>query len=114
MKTQLVGIALLAAALSPQMASASVARESLNACARAFAASIAPSGTEVPKYHLDGTSFNETESMVSQFFGHEYQFDLQAANAKTGAVIARAKCQTDRRGVVTSLSSVPVGVHSGT
>ena len=40
-------------------------------------------------------------------------YNLQAQNARTGAVLARAVCSTNRDGSVTALSAVPLDTKTG-
>jgi hypothetical protein len=95
-----------AAALFPAISNATPERTALNACARAFASSLAPAGAAPPAFKviygaLDGPS-------TVQFFARNYTFELHARNPKTGLAIARASCSTDARGGVISLSSIPL------
>jgi hypothetical protein len=94
------------AVLVPAVSNASSENAALNACARAFASSLASPGKAAPTFkvvHLQNRSFG---SMLA-VYEREYVFDLHA-NDKTGMAIARASCSTDPHGVVTALSSVPL------
>lgn len=93
--------------LSPAIVNASPEKNSVKACAHAFASSIASPGAPVPGYKLDyKTSFSG--SMVSDFYPSEYTYDLEAHDPKTGATIARARCSADDRGTVTDITAVPL------
>jgi len=104
--------AITAAALVPSISSASPERDSLKACARAFAASIAAPGAAPLPYKIDyrGTS----SSFLAQYYAYEYTFDLQAHDPKTGAAVARATCTTNYKGDVIALSAVPLEARTAT
>jgi hypothetical protein len=97
--------AVAAAALLPSISAAAGDKDAANACARAFAASIAAPGTAPPPYKL---SFRDPwrSSVLAPY--RLATFNLQAQSAKTGAVLARAVCSTSRDGSVTALSTVPL------
>ncbi len=95
------------AALSPAISNASPEKEALNACAAAFAGSLAAPGAAVPTFKVIDGSAGNTGS-VSDFWGHNYTFDLYANSQKTGLPIARASCSTNTRGSVVSLSALPL------
>ena len=79
-----------------------------NACARAFASSLAAPAMRAPPFKVDyrGDAVRELDGRLST--PATYTFDLQANNPKTGLPIARASCSTDTRGVVIALSSLPL------
>jgi hypothetical protein len=81
-------------------------RTALNACARAFASSLAAAGAAPPAFKLIYGTFDGPSAV--QFFARNYTFELHARNPKTGLPIARASCSTDARGGVLSLSSIPL------
>jgi len=99
------------AALSPTVSNASPERISAKACASAFASSIAAPGASAPAYKLAfrGT----TGSALADFYPSDYTFNLEARDPKTGQPFARAVCSTDHRGVVTSISAVPLNAEAG-
>ncbi|MEP6548710.1 MAG: hypothetical protein ABJD53_14705 [Gammaproteobacteria bacterium] len=103
-------ISLLAAAifaLSPAISNASAEKDALNACAAAFAGSLAAPGAAAPSFKvIDGGTRHR--GSVSDLWGRNFTFDLYANNQKTGAPIARASCSTNTRGAVISLSSLPL------
>jgi hypothetical protein len=95
------------AVLVPAVSNASPEQAALNACARAFASSLASPGNAVPAVkvaYLD----NRSSASMFDFYDRVYVFDLHANNEKTGAAIARASCKTDMHGAVIALSSVPL------
>jgi|HubBroStandDraft_4_1064222.scaffolds.fasta_scaffold368801_1 hypothetical protein len=96
--------AIAAATLLPSISTAAGDKDAANACARAFAASIAAPGTVAAPYKL---SFR-TPSLSLAPYGRSATFNLQAQSAKTGAVLARAICFTNRDGSVTAVSAVPL------
>jgi len=99
------------AALSPTVSNASPERISAKACASAFASSIAAPGASAPAYKLAfrGT----TGSALADFYPSDYTFNLEARDPKTGQPFARAVCSTDHRGVVTTISAVPLNAEAG-
>jgi len=100
MNIRTVGLAVITlAALAPAISNASVESSSLKACASAFATSIAAPGTSAPSFKLSYSADQGAGSLV-QFYSHAYTFDLQARDPRTGVAVARAKCSTDRNGVV--------------
>lgn len=93
-------IALAAAALtlaSPAIWAATPEKNAMNACARAFASSLAAPGAAAPAYTVSYVA--STPSTISEFYPHEYTFHMQA-NQKSRGEIARATCSADRRGGV--------------
>ena len=96
------------AALAPAVSSASPPEKAaLNACARAFASSLAAPGTAAPTYKVAYRDNRFVGSMLD-FSTREYSFELNANDLKTGLPIARASCSTDSHGTVMSLSSIPL------
>jgi hypothetical protein len=96
-----------AAVLSPIICTASPESAALNACARAFASSLAAAGSAPPAFKVVYGGERNVSS-ATDFFARTYIFDLHARNQKTGLPIARASCSTDLRGSVISLSSIPL------
>jgi hypothetical protein len=94
------------AALSPAISHASPERASVNACAAAFAASLAAPGAKVPGYKIDYRP--TSESSLSIFFPSEFTFTLEARDPKTGLAIGRASCSVNSRGAVTVFSTIPL------
>jgi hypothetical protein len=99
-------VAAAAAALAPAIVNATPERTALNACARAFASSLAAAGAAPPAFKLIYGALDGPSTV--QFFARNYTFELHARNPKTGLPIARASCSTDARGGVLSLSSIPL------
>jgi hypothetical protein len=95
------------AALAPALSMASPERDALNACARAFASSLASPGSTAPSFKVAYRANLYTGSML-EFYSREFTFDLNAKDPKTGLAIARASCSTDSSGAVIALSSLPV------
>jgi hypothetical protein len=95
------------AALSPAVSSASDETGALNACARAFASSLASPGAAAPAFKVvyGGSRY---AGSVTDYFSHAYTFDLYANNQRTGLPVARASCSTNSHGVVIALSPVPM------
>jgi hypothetical protein len=105
MKSRHLALAAIAAAtLLPSISTAAGDKDAANACARAFAASIAAPGTAPAAYKL---SFRAPSLSLAPY-GRSVTFNLQAQSARTGAVLARAVCYTSSDGSVTGLSAVPL------
>jgi hypothetical protein len=102
--------AVAAAALLPSISTAAGEKNAASACARAFAASIAAPGALPPPYKLN---FRDPwrSSVLAPY--RLATFNMQAQNARTGAVLARAVCSTNRDGSVNGLSAVPLDAKSG-
>ena len=96
-----------AAAVAPVISNASPERAALNACARAFASSLASPGSAAPAFRVDYRRSQSPGSML-EFYTHNYVFDLHANDPKTGLPLARASCSTDTRGTVIAFSSMPL------
>lgn len=106
MYTRKIALAIaIPAFLYPAISGASSERNSVKACASAFATSLSASGTSTPAYKL---SYRGSGSALSDFYGAQYTFILEAHDPKTRLAIARVLCSTDSHGVVTSLSSLPL------
>ncbi len=99
------------AMLSPAISNASPERTSAKACASAFASSIAAPGSSAPAYKLAFRGV--TGSALVEFYPSDFTFTLEARDPKTGLAIARAVCSTDSRGVVTTISAVPLTADTG-
>jgi hypothetical protein len=99
------------ATLSPAVSNASPERISAKACASAFASSIAAPGSSPSAYKLAyrGT----TGSALADFYPTDFTFNLEARDPKSGMPIARAVCSTNNRGVVTTISAVPLNSAPG-
>jgi hypothetical protein len=104
-RTSLPALALIAA-ISPATSKASSEDAALNACARAFASSIAAPGSAAPAYKLKYPG-SHGESPLASYYGIRYTFYLQAQNAQTGLPLARASCSVNARGTV-ALTSIPM------
>jgi hypothetical protein len=108
MKYRKVAVILAAAAaLAPAISNASPERAALDACARAFASSLAAPGSAAPAFKVAYRGSQSTGSMLA-FYTREYNFDLHANDPKTGLPVARASCSTDARGAVIAFSSLPL------
>jgi hypothetical protein len=101
------------AAISPSISNADPQSVALQACARAFATSIAAPGSAAPSYKLDyrGT---QAESALASYYSREYTFNLQAHDAKTGVLRATATCSTNKRGTSLALTPKPLDPSSPT
>lgn len=93
------------AAISPAISHASPESSALNACAQAFASSLASGLTPAFKlrYHADAPN-----PLADYYSGHGYKFYLQANDPKTGATLARATCSANTRGAVLALTATPL------
>src|SRR5277367_2043015 len=98
MKLRHVNLLLAAiVALAPAVSNASPEKAALDACARAFASSLASPGSEAPAYKVSYRGDQSADSMFD-FYTREYSFDLHVNDPKTGLPIARASCSADSRG----------------
>jgi hypothetical protein len=91
------------AAIAPAVASASPEDLALNACAKAFASSIA-GGSNVPAYKVKYLGQKQTSASIAGFYTRNYSFTLHAQDRKTGAALASATCSADMRGDVLALT----------
>jgi hypothetical protein len=110
MHTLLLGAA-SAAVFSASISHASTENAALNACARAFAASLALPGSDTPSFKLKYLGGQAGSTFDDYYSGHEYRFFLQAQNPKTGLTLARATCTADTRGTRVALTSTPLDVQ---
>jgi hypothetical protein len=95
------------AAFSPAISHASTETAALDACTRAFAASMAAPGSSAPAFKLKYHGGPAGSAVADYYSGHEYTFYLQAHDAKTGATLARATCTADERGDQVALTAAP-------
>lgn len=93
------------AVLVPALCQAGPEGDALNACAQAFASSLARPGAPVVAYKVNHRS-NQSSGSMLDLYSRTYTFDLHANDSKTGAAIARASCSTDIHGAVLTLSPV--------
>jgi hypothetical protein len=106
MNIRKLSLAIIAiAAISPVVASAAPEDAALNACAKAFAVSIGAPGATVPAYKLN-YSQRHLFSPVTDYYAHNYTFNMKAQNAKTGTAFASATCSADTHGDVLELTSI--------
>jgi hypothetical protein len=93
------------AALTPAICNASPEKDGMNACARAFAATLAAPGADAPAYRVTYRRDQRSGSML-EYYVREYNFDLHVNDKKTGLAVARAKCSTDAHGSVVAFAPV--------
>jgi hypothetical protein len=96
------------AAFSPSLSQASAETSALGACARAFAASMAPAGSGAPAFTLKYRNSPAGSAIADYYGAREYTFYLQAHDLKTGATLARATCTADTRGIQVALTATPL------
>jgi hypothetical protein len=94
------------AALAPAVSNASPEKSAVEACARAFASSLATADAAAPTYKVDYRGIQYVEP-IADMYNRGYTFHLVAKSRKTGLPIAQASCATDKHGVVLALSSLP-------
>jgi hypothetical protein len=87
------------AAVSPAVCNALPAKASLDACVTAFEKTLAASDDVNHAFKVVYGSEGFTSS-IADYYPTSYTFELQANNAKTGAVVARVRCLADRHGSV--------------
>jgi hypothetical protein len=95
-------------AICPSISHAYPESAALNACARAFASSIAAPGSAAPSYKLDYRGA-QAQSALAHYYGREYTFNLQAHDPKTGVALASATCSANMRGTIVALTPEPLG-----
>jgi hypothetical protein len=94
------------AAMTPAISNATPENAAMKACAEAFAASLA-SGSVTPKFTLK--YHRESDSMLSYYYAsHDFAFNLQANDPKTGLTLARAQCSADVHGKILALTAAPL------
>jgi hypothetical protein len=97
------------AALTPLTSNASPEKDSINACAHAFAARLSADAVRPLAFKVNYPDHvNATSGSIADSFSMGYSFDLQARDPKTGAVVERARCSTNLRGAVTALRLTPL------
>ena len=96
------------AAISPSVSFASHENAALDACTRAFAASMASPGSTAPAFKLKYRGGSAVSPILDYYSSQEYTFDLQAHDLKTGATLARATCTADARGNQVALTATPL------
>lgn len=102
-----LGLSLAAlAAVCPAVSQAWPARASLHACVNAFERTLVQSAGSGHAFKVV-YGREEFASSITDYFPTSYTFDLQANNVKTGEVLARVRCEADRRGIV-ALSPLPL------
>jgi hypothetical protein len=93
------------AVICPAVSQASPENTALNACAQAFATSLA-SGSGTPAFKLKYHS-KSPGALAGYYSSPEFTFYLQASDPKTGSTLARATCSADTRGAVIALKATP-------
>ncbi len=107
MMTRRLGLSLAAlAAVCPAISHAWPAKASLDACINAFEKTLAQSDDSG---HAFKVVYGKEQfgSSIADYFPTSYTFDLQANKVKTGEVVARVRCEADRRGSI-ALSPLPL------
>lgn len=92
------------AALAPAVSNATPEKTAVEACARAFASSLARADAAAPTFKVDYRGIQYVEP-VTEMYSRGFSFQL-FAKSKTGQPIAQANCTTDRNGAVVTLSAV--------
>jgi hypothetical protein len=101
------GLSLAAlAAVCPAVSHAWPAKASLDACVNAFEKTLAQSADAGHAFKVV-YGRGQFASSITDYFPTSYTFELQANNARTGEVLARVRCEADRRGIV-ALSPLPL------
>jgi hypothetical protein len=105
-RNSLIAAAALAASL-PSISNAASESTALQACAKAFATSIAAPGASAPSFKLNYHHQDEA-GVLAQYYGRQYVFLLSAQDPKTGLTVASATCSADAGGTILALTSTPV------
>jgi hypothetical protein len=106
LRSSLFAVTALAAGL-PSMSNAATETTALQACAKAFAGSIASPGTAAPAFKLN-YRHGEESGVLAQYYGRQYTFVLTAQDPKTGLTVASATCSANFGGTVLALTSTPI------
>jgi hypothetical protein len=93
------------AALAPAVSNATAEKTAVEACARAFASSLARADAAAPTYKVDYRGIQYVEPLT-EMYSRGYSFHL-FAKSKSGQPIAQANCTTNKAGVVVALSPLP-------
>lgn len=101
------------AVIAPSISNANPETIALNACARAFASSVAAPGSAAPAYKVAYRG-GEAASALAAYYNREYTFYLAARSPKTGVTFARATCSADTSGKIVALTSEPSATSSAT
>ena len=102
-----LGLSLVAlAAVCPAVSQAWPAKASLDACVNAFEKTLAQSEGAAHAFKVV-YGREQFATSIADYYPTSYTFDLQANNVKTGEVLARVRCEADRRGIV-ALSPLPL------
>jgi hypothetical protein len=94
------------AAICPAVSQAFPENTALNACAQAFATTLA-SGSAAPAIKLKYHHSESAGPLADYYSSREFTFYLQARDPKTGLTLARATCSADTRGNVLGLTATP-------
>jgi hypothetical protein len=103
-----------AAVIVPSISHASPENAALNACTRAFAASMALPGSGTLSFKLKYLGSQPSSTFDDYYGGHKYRFYLQAHDPKTGLALASATCIADTNGGRVALSSTPLDAQEAT
>jgi hypothetical protein len=103
MKLRNLGLALAAcSALTPAISRAD--KTGFGACVAAFEKTLdAPSGAS-RTFRVVYRGDDDVTGSIARFYRRISVYDLSASDPNTGSVIARARCTTDSRGMIASLS----------
>lgn len=99
--------------LASTTSNASPDTDAVNACARALAHSLAGPSVQPPSYKLVYRGNDVADAWLAPYASVSI-FDLQASDPKTGVILARAQCSTNRRGAVIAFSSTSGNEKSAT
>jgi hypothetical protein len=106
LRSFLIAVTALAAG-SPSMSNAATETTALQACAKAFAASIASPGAAAPAFKLN-YRHGEESGILAQYYGRQFVFLLSAKDPKTGLTMASATCSANFGGTILALKSTPI------
>ncbi len=94
------------AAFAPAVSQAAIHNAPLTACTRAFAARLSATAA-LPAFKL--VYIDQPGSAIDEYYNeHNYTFELQARDLKTGAILSSATCTTDMRGTQVAFSAPPL------
>jgi hypothetical protein len=93
------------AALTPAICNASPEKLGIDACARAFATTLAAPGADAPAFKVTYRNDQHFGAML-EYYVRGYNFDLHVNDKKTGLAVARAKCSTDAHGAIVAFAPI--------
>lgn len=113
MITRRLGFAIIAlCAVGPAVSQAWPGDAPLQACVSAFEKTLVSPDDAARTFKVVHEKDEPYASAILQYYSIGYTFDLQAHDPKSGELVAQARCITDNRGKISSLSPLPLVAQS--